>query len=161
AKMESSKNMTMKNPTQELVAKDIHGVQWKFKHIYRVRCIQFNPVDENYFISSSIDVKVRIWRMHEERVVDWADIRDVITAISYQPIEKGFVVSSLTSICHFYVASDLGKHFHLEAQINENTNILQQDNWNSVFQEKPLKSHDHIKRFRSPNIRRHGTCSDI
>ncbi|XLT36067.1 hypothetical protein HN873_067359, partial [Arachis hypogaea] len=35
AKMESSKNMTMKNPTQELVAKDIHGVQWKFKHIYR------------------------------------------------------------------------------------------------------------------------------
>ncbi|XLR50750.1 hypothetical protein S83_001422 [Arachis hypogaea] len=27
--------MTMKNPTQELVAKDIHGVEWKFKYIYR------------------------------------------------------------------------------------------------------------------------------
>ncbi|XLU78055.1 hypothetical protein S245_001476, partial [Arachis hypogaea] len=80
--------MTMKNPTQELVAKDIHGVEWKFKYIYRVTCIQFNPVDENYFSSGSIDVKVRIWGMHEERVVDWADIRDVITAISYQPIEN-------------------------------------------------------------------------
>ncbi|QHO49546.1 putative WD repeat-containing protein [Arachis hypogaea] len=53
-----------------------------------VTCIQFNPVDENYFSSGSIDVKVRIWGMHEERVVDWADIRDVITAISYQPIEN-------------------------------------------------------------------------
>ncbi|KAL1350133.1 hypothetical protein AAHE18_06G003100 [Arachis hypogaea] len=31
----SSDDMTMENPTQELVAKDIHGVEWKFKHIYR------------------------------------------------------------------------------------------------------------------------------
>ncbi|MED6110470.1 Arf11p [Stylosanthes scabra] len=28
-------DMTTENPTQELVAKDIHGVEWKFKHIYR------------------------------------------------------------------------------------------------------------------------------
>lgn len=47
-------------------------------------CIQFNPVDENYFISGSIDGKVRIWGICEERVIDWADIRDVISAISYQ-----------------------------------------------------------------------------
>ncbi|KAL4276751.1 hypothetical protein HN51_059401 [Arachis hypogaea] len=87
-----------------------------FHHTDYVTCIQFNPVDENYFISGSIDGKVRIWGMREERVVDWADIRDVITAISYQPNGKGFVVGSLTGICRFYVAS--GKHFHLEAQIN-------------------------------------------
>jgi WD40 repeat protein len=49
-----------------------------------VTCIQFNPVDENYFISGSIDGKVRIWGIREERVIDWADIRDVISAISYQ-----------------------------------------------------------------------------
>lgn len=28
-------DMTQENPTQELVAEDIHGVEWKFKHIYR------------------------------------------------------------------------------------------------------------------------------
>lgn len=50
-----------------------------------VTCIQFNPVDENFFISGSIDGKVRIWGIHEERVVDWADIRDVISAISFRP----------------------------------------------------------------------------
>jgi len=49
-----------------------------------VTCIQFNPVNENYFISGSIDGKVRIWGIREERVIDWADIRDVISAISYQ-----------------------------------------------------------------------------
>lgn len=59
-----------------------------FFHMETVTCIQFNPVDENYFISGSIDGKVRIWGIHEERVVDWADIRDVISAISYRPDGK-------------------------------------------------------------------------
>ncbi|KAJ1412942.1 WD40/YVTN repeat-like-containing domain superfamily [Sesbania bispinosa] len=87
-----------------------------FHHNDYVTCIQFNPVDENYFISGSIDGKVRIWGIHEERVIDWADIRDVISAISYQQDGKGFVVGSVTGTCHFYVAS--GKYFQLEAQID-------------------------------------------
>ena len=33
-------------------------------------CIQFNPVDDNYFISGSIDVKVHIWAIHGCQVVD-------------------------------------------------------------------------------------------
>ncbi|CAL0306652.1 unnamed protein product [Lupinus luteus] len=86
-----------------------------FHHNDYVTCIQFNPVDENYFISGSIDGKVRIWGIREERVVDWADIRDVISAISYQKDGKGFVVGSITGTCHFYVAS--GKYFQLEAHI--------------------------------------------
>ncbi|XP_028243898.1 uncharacterized protein LOC114421954 isoform X1 [Glycine soja] len=83
---------------------------------YAVTCIQFNPVDENYFISGSIDGKVRIWGIREERVIDWADIRDVISAISYQQDGKGFVVGSVTGTCCFYVAS--GTYFQLEAQID-------------------------------------------
>ncbi|CAJ1974685.1 unnamed protein product [Sphenostylis stenocarpa] len=86
-----------------------------FRHNDYVTCIQFNPVDENYFISGSIDGKVRIWGIHEERVVDWADIRDVISAISYRPDGQGFVVGSLAGTCRFYVSS--GKHFQLDAQI--------------------------------------------
>lgn len=89
-----------------------------FHHNDYVTCIQFNPVDENYFISGSIDGKVRIWGVHEERVVDWADVRDIISAISYQPDGKGFVVGSLSGTCRFYVAS--GKQFQLEAKIRVN-----------------------------------------
>lgn len=53
-----------------------------------VTCIQFNPLDENYFTSGSIDGKARIWGISERQVVDWADARDVITAICYQPDGK-------------------------------------------------------------------------
>jgi hypothetical protein len=28
-------DMSMPTPTQELIAKDLHGSEWRFKHIYR------------------------------------------------------------------------------------------------------------------------------
>lgn len=47
-------------------------------------CIQFNPVDEKYFISGSIDGKVRIWGVSENQVIDWVDMRDIVTAVCYR-----------------------------------------------------------------------------
>lgn len=70
------------------MSNDVNIVVFLFFFLFSmepVTCIQFNPVDENYFISGSIDGKVRIWGVSEKRVVDWADVRDVITAICYQP----------------------------------------------------------------------------
>jgi WD40 repeat protein len=49
-----------------------------------VTCVQFSPTDERYFISGSIDGKVRIWDVVDKRVVNWADTRNIITAVSYQ-----------------------------------------------------------------------------
>lgn len=51
---------------------------------FAVTCVQFNPVNENYFVSGSIDGKVRIWEVKEHRVVDWIDIRDIVTALCYR-----------------------------------------------------------------------------
>uniref|UniRef100_A0A5B7AJ06 Uncharacterized protein n=1 Tax=Davidia involucrata TaxID=16924 RepID=A0A5B7AJ06_DAVIN len=87
-----------------------------FHHNNYVTCIQFNPGDENYFISGSIDGKVRIWGVSERRVVDWADVRDVVTAICYQQDGKGFIVGSITGTCRFYEAS--GSNLQLNAQIH-------------------------------------------
>lgn len=53
-----------------------------------VTSIQFNPVDDNYFISGSIDGKVRIWAISDCQVVDWTDIREIVTAVSYRPDGK-------------------------------------------------------------------------
>lgn len=50
-----------------------------------VTCIQFNPVDDNHFISGSIDGKVRIWAIPECHVVDWTDVREIVTAVCYRP----------------------------------------------------------------------------
>ncbi|KAL2528252.1 Transducin/WD40 repeat-like superfamily protein [Forsythia ovata] len=87
-----------------------------FHHSNYVTCVQFNPVDENYFISGSIDGKVRIWGVPEKRVVDWCSVRDVVTAICYQPNGNGFVVGSLSGTCRFYRTS--GGELMLNTEIN-------------------------------------------
>lgn len=51
-------------------------------------CVQFNPVDDDYFISGSIDGKVRIWVIPGCQVVDWIDVTDIVTAVCYRPDGK-------------------------------------------------------------------------
>lgn len=50
-----------------------------------VTSVQFNPVDDTYFISGSIDGKVRIWNIPGHQVIDWTDIREIVTAVCYRP----------------------------------------------------------------------------
>ncbi|GAA0154065.1 hypothetical protein LIER_12153 [Lithospermum erythrorhizon] len=76
-----------------------HGV---YAHNNYVTCIDFNPVDDNYFISGSIDGKVRIWQLHQQRVVDWTDIKAIVTAVCFCPDGKGSIIGSLDGHCHFY-----------------------------------------------------------
>lgn len=52
---------------------------------HAVTCVQFNPADDDYFISGSIDGKVRIWGIPHCQVVDWTDIREIVTAVCYRP----------------------------------------------------------------------------
>uniref|UniRef100_A0A1J3HBC9 WD repeat-containing protein 44 n=2 Tax=Noccaea caerulescens TaxID=107243 RepID=A0A1J3HBC9_NOCCA len=77
-----------------------------FSHKSFVTCVAFNPVDENYFISGSIDGKVRIWDVSHFRVVDYTDIREIVTAVCYRPDAKGAVVGSMTGQCRFYHTTD-------------------------------------------------------
>ncbi|XP_057950831.1 uncharacterized protein LOC131145653 [Malania oleifera] len=87
-----------------------------FSHNNYVTCVQFNPVDDNYFISGSIDGKVRIWGTHGCQVVGWADIKEIVTAICYHPDGQGGVVGSMTGNCRFYNVSD--NHMQLDAPIS-------------------------------------------
>lgn len=87
-----------------------------FSHSNYVTCIEFNPVDDNYFISGSIDGKIRIWEITGGQVVDWADVRDIISAVCYRPSGQGVVVGCITGVCRFYEISD--DQFQLEAQIS-------------------------------------------
>ncbi|KAK9134550.1 hypothetical protein Syun_013880 [Stephania yunnanensis] len=95
-----------KDKTVRLWQVDVDGCNQVFPHNNYVTCIQFNPVDDGYFISGSIDGKVRIWSVADSRVVDWADARDIVTAICYQPDGKGFVVGSISGDCRFYDVAD-------------------------------------------------------
>jgi len=50
-----------------------------------VTCIQFNPIQDDIFISGSLDAKVRIWSIPKRHVVDWTDIHEMVTAVSFTP----------------------------------------------------------------------------
>lgn len=53
--------------------------------VFAVTSVQFNPVDDDHFITGSIDGKVRIWSASHCQVVDWADARGIVTAVCYRP----------------------------------------------------------------------------
>ncbi|KAK7244343.1 hypothetical protein RIF29_39163 [Crotalaria pallida] len=77
-----------------------------FSHSDYVTCIQFNPVDDRYFISGSLDAKVRIWSIPDRQVVDWIDLHEMVTAACYTPDGQGALVGSYKGSCHLYNTSE-------------------------------------------------------
>ncbi|KAF8024047.1 hypothetical protein BT93_F1298 [Corymbia citriodora subsp. variegata] len=77
-----------------------------FSHSDYVTCIQFNPVDDRYFISGSLDAKVRIWSIPDRQVIDWNDLHEMVTAACYTPDGQGALVGSYKGSCHLYDTSD-------------------------------------------------------
>ncbi|XP_016564337.1 uncharacterized WD repeat-containing protein alr2800 isoform X2 [Capsicum annuum] len=86
-----------------------------FSHSNYVTCVQFNPVNDEYFISGSIDGKVRIWAVNSCQVLDWSDIRDIVTAVSYRPDGKGGIIGSMAGSCRFFSLE--GHEIQLEEQM--------------------------------------------
>ncbi|XP_058009744.1 uncharacterized protein LOC110665877 isoform X2 [Hevea brasiliensis] len=83
---------------------------------HSVTCVDFNPLNDNYFISGSIDGKVRIWEVLGCQVVDYTVIREIVTAVSFRPDGKGGIVGTLTGNCLFYDIID--NRLQLDAQIS-------------------------------------------
>ncbi|PIA62855.1 hypothetical protein AQUCO_00200699v1 [Aquilegia coerulea] len=77
-----------------------------FAHNDYVTCIQFNPMDDEYFISGSLDAKVRIWSIPDRKVVDWTDLHEMVTAVCYTPDGQGALVGSHRGSCRLYDTTD-------------------------------------------------------
>ncbi|XP_057953031.1 uncharacterized protein LOC131147265 [Malania oleifera] len=87
-----------------------------FSHSDYVTCIQFNPVDDRYFISGSLDAKVRIWSIPDRQVVDWNDLHEMITAACYTPDGQGALVGSNKGSCRLYNTAE--NKLQQKSQIN-------------------------------------------
>ncbi|MED6169159.1 hypothetical protein PIB30_018877 [Stylosanthes scabra] len=87
-----------------------------FSHSDFVTCIQFNPVDDRYFISGSLDAKVRIWSIPDRQVVDWTDMHEMVTAACYTPDGQSALVGSYKGSCHLYNTSE--NKLQQKSQIN-------------------------------------------
>uniref|UniRef100_A0A0D9VNM7 Anaphase-promoting complex subunit 4 WD40 domain-containing protein n=1 Tax=Leersia perrieri TaxID=77586 RepID=A0A0D9VNM7_9ORYZ len=68
-------------------------------------CLKFQPTSDSYFISGCLDGLVRIWDVPRCQVVDWADSKEIVTAVCYRPDGKGAVVGTITGNCRYYDAS--------------------------------------------------------
>ncbi|PON76133.1 Guanine nucleotide-binding protein, beta subunit [Trema orientale] len=77
-----------------------------FAHNDYVTCIQFNPMNDDYFISGSLDAKVRIWSIPDRQVVDWTDLHEMVTAACYTPDGQGAFIGSHKGSCRVYSAED-------------------------------------------------------
>ncbi|KAF5949201.1 hypothetical protein HYC85_015158 [Camellia sinensis] len=71
-----------------------------------VTCIQFNPVDDRYFISGSLDAKVYIWSIPDRQVVDWNDLHEMVIVACYTPDGQGALVGSYKGSCRLYNTSE-------------------------------------------------------
>ncbi|XP_076943990.1 uncharacterized protein LOC143614440 [Bidens hawaiensis] len=88
-----------------------------FSHTDYVTCVQFNPGDEDYFISGSLDAKVRIWNIPDRYVVDWIDLHEMVTAVGYSRDGKVSVVGSNKGICRFYNTADCKLEFKEQVEL--------------------------------------------
>ncbi|KAJ0235081.1 Uncharacterized protein HA466_0267010 [Hirschfeldia incana] len=89
-----------------------------FAHNDYVTCVQFNPLDEDYFISGSLDAKIRIWNISNRKVVEWTDLNEMVTAVCYSPDGQAAFVGSHKGNCRLYSAQDckLEQTNHIDLQ---------------------------------------------
>lgn len=73
-----------------------------FSHQDFVTAIAFNPVNDKYFLSGSLDGKLRFWNIPDHRVADWVDIGEMVTAASFNSDGSTAVAGSYKGKCHFY-----------------------------------------------------------
>jgi len=57
----------------------------KFAHSNMVTCVAFCLNDENFFVSGCLDKIIRIWDTRKNKVVDYINVQDLITSISFFP----------------------------------------------------------------------------
>ncbi|KAI4384852.1 hypothetical protein MLD38_002952 [Melastoma candidum] len=86
-----------------------------FQHSNYVTCVQFNPMDNRQFITGSLDGKLRIWDILGSHVVEWTDMKEIVTAVCYRPDGQGVVVGCMSGSCRFYSFSD--NHLQLDCQV--------------------------------------------
>jgi WD40 repeat protein len=65
-----------------------------FDHNDFVTTIDFNPVNDKYFISGSLDGLVRLWYIPGHRVADYVKVNEMVTAATFSPDARKTVAGS-------------------------------------------------------------------
>ncbi len=80
----------------------------KFNHSSIVTCVCFYPnidpenEEEDKFVSGCLDKYIRIWSITKNKVIDYTNIKEYITSISYLPTGDMLVVGTHNGRCSVY-----------------------------------------------------------
>ncbi|XP_014661975.1 PREDICTED: WD repeat-containing protein 44-like [Priapulus caudatus] len=84
-----------------------------FQHIDFVTAIAFHPKDDRYFLSGSLDGKLRLWNIPDKKVALWNEVdgaTKLITAANFCQNGRFAVVGTYDGRCIFY-STELLKYF--------------------------------------------------
>lgn len=78
-----------------------------FQHIDFVTAIVFHPKDDRYFLSGSLDGKLRLWNIPEKKVTMWNEVSSLITTANFCHNGKFAVAGTYDGKCIFYTTEQL------------------------------------------------------
>lgn len=90
-----------------------------FQHIDFVTAIAFHPRDDRYFLSGSLDGKLRLWNIPDKKVALWNELdgqTKLITAANFCQNGKFAVVGSYDGRCIFY-NTDQNLKYHTQIHV--------------------------------------------
>ncbi len=76
----------------------------KFNHSSVVSCISFcpNKEKEEIFVTGCLDKYIRIWSISSKTLLEYINLKDYITAISFSPTGDMIVVGTHNGKCSVY-----------------------------------------------------------
>ena len=89
-----------------------------FSHQDFVTAIDFHPLNDKYFLSGSLDGKLRLWSIPDHHVADWVDIGEMVTAAAFNSDGSTCTAGSYKGKCHFYAMDGVRFEYltHLEVR---------------------------------------------
>ena len=95
-----------------------------FQHLDVVTSITFHPRDDRFFLSGSLDCKLRLWNIPEKKVAYWNEVPDsnMVTAVGFTQDGKIAVAGSYIGSCFFYETEGLKYNTQITLDSNKNRN---------------------------------------
>ncbi|XP_075043335.1 WD repeat-containing protein 44 [Mixophyes fleayi] len=98
-----------------------------FQHIDFVTAIAFHPRDDRYFLSGSLDGKLRLWNIPDKKVALWNEIdgqTKLITAANFCQNGKHAVIGTYDGRCIFYDTEHLKYHTQIHVRSTRGRNKI-------------------------------------